>query len=129
MRPGEGRILTAGPTGSSADLPTREWIVAALLFGLMLVEGLREGGFWRADAFVVAVAAAGFLTAAISITPSDRRSSMVMVSVVVLALWWLVRAQTSGSLREFLPLGASFLAFAAAFGSERPSTAVGPSVP
>jgi hypothetical protein len=122
MRPGEGRILTAEPTGSSADLPTREWIVAALLFGLMLVEGLREGGFWRADAFVVAVAAAVFLTAAIAITPSDRGSSMVMISVVLLALWWLVRAQTSGSLREFLPLGASFLAFAAAFAAVRPLT-------
>ena len=86
----------------------------------MLVEGLREGGFWRADAFVVAVAAVGFLLVATVVTPPDRRGSMAIVSILLLALWWLVRAGTSGSLVQFLPLGASFLAFAAAFATVRP---------
>jgi hypothetical protein len=54
------------------------------------------------------------------VAPPDRRSWWTIGSVVSLALWWLVRAQTSGSVSQFLPLGASFLAFAAAFAAVRP---------
>ena len=110
----------AEPAARYGETPTREWVAAALVLGLMLIVGLREGGFWRADAFVVAVAAVGFLLFATVVMPPDRRGSVVIVSIVLLALWWLVRAGTSGSLAQFLPLGASFLAFAAAFATVRP---------
>jgi len=116
----QGQRLTSEPTWSSAGAPVRGWVVAAILFGLMLVEGLREGGFWRADAFVVAVAAAGFLLVAVVVTPPDLRGSMVIVSILLLTLWWFVRAGIAGSPVQFLPLGASFLAFAAAFAVVRP---------
>ncbi len=112
--------LAAELTVGRRDSPPREWVVAALLFGLMLTEGLREGGFWRADAFVVAIASAALLVVAVIVAPPDRRSAAVIVGVVLLALWWLVRAGTSGSLAQFLPLGASLLAFAAAFAAVRP---------
>ncbi len=120
MRAGRGQNLTAEPTGDRKGAQPREWVVAAILYGLMLVEGLRQGGFWRADAFVAAVAAVGLLLASIFVAPPDRRSWWAIVSVVSLALWWLIRAQTSGSLTQFLPLGASFLAFAAGFAAVRP---------
>jgi hypothetical protein len=120
MTAGLGHSLTAEPTEGGEDSPAREWVVPALLFGLMLAEGLRQGGFWRADALVAAVAALVFLVAALLVAPPDRRSSLVIASVVLLALWWLVRARTTGSLAQFLPLGASCLAFAAAFAAVRP---------
>ena len=120
MGSGERRVLIPKTTGRSMGSPAREWFVASIIFGLMLVVGLRQGGFWRSDAFVVALAATGLLAAAIVVTPPDRRSSMVIVSVVLLDCWWLVRTQLSGSsLTQFLPLGASFLAFAAAFAAVR----------
>ena len=53
----------------------RLWVLAALLFGLLVVEGLRQGGFWPADAFVVALGAAGVLLAAAVVVPPDRRGS------------------------------------------------------
>ena len=120
MKEAHGLRRTAEPAVRCGETPTREWVAAALVFGLMLVEGLREGGFWRADAFVVAAVAVAFLLAATVLTPPGRRGSMVIVSILLLALWWLVRAGTSGSLAQFLPLGASFLAFAAAFATVRP---------
>ena len=120
MRAVRGQNLTAASTAGSTDSSLREWVVAAILFGLLIVEGLRQGGFWRTDALVAAVAAVGLLVAAILVAPPDRRSWWAIGSVLSLALWWLVRAQTSGSLAQFLPLGASFLAFAAAFAAVRP---------
>jgi O-Antigen ligase len=120
MREGQGQDLTATSAGDEAESSPREWIVAAVAFGLMLVEGVRQGGFWQADALVAAVAASGLLAAACVLDRPDRRGWWVILAVVSLALWWLVRAQTSGSLSHFLPLGASFLAFAAGFAAVRP---------
>ena len=99
---------------------TRLWVLAALLFGLLVVEGLRQGGFWPADAFVVALAAVGVLLAAAVVVPPDRRGLLVVGSILLLAAWWLIRAVTAGSPERFLPLGASMLAFAAAFVATRP---------
>ena len=120
MRTGPSQNLTAEPTRDRSDSPPREWVVAAILFGLMVVEGFRQGGFWPTDAFVASVAAVGLLIAGILVAPPDRRGWCAIVSVVSLAVWWLIRAQTSGSLTQFLPLGASFLAFAAGFAVVRP---------
>ena len=51
MRAGRGQNLTVEPTGDRKGAQPREWVVAAILYGLMLVEGLRQGGFWRAGRF------------------------------------------------------------------------------
>ena len=120
MGTGQRQLLPMRSAGQRRDAPAREWIVAAILFGLVVVEGLRQGGFWQADALVAAVAAVAVLVAAIVVAPPDRRSWWAIGSIVSLALWWLVRALTSGSEAQFLPLGASFLAFAAAFAAVRP---------
>ena len=95
-------------------------MLAALLFGLLVVAGLRQGGFWPADAFVVALGAAGVLLAAAVVVPPDRRGLLVVGSILLLAAWWLTRAVTAGPPEHFLPLGASMLAFAAAFVATRP---------
>ena len=119
MRAGRDQDVMA-EAGERTTPLSKECVVAAIIFGLMFVEGLRQGGFWQVDALVAAVAAAGLIVAAIVVAPPDRRSWWVIGSVVSLALWWLVRARTSGSVSQFLPLGASFLAFAAAFAAVRP---------
>jgi O-antigen ligase len=98
----------------------RQWVLAALLFGLLVVAGLRQGGFWPAAAFVVAMACIGVLLAAAVLVPPDRSGLLVAGSTVLLAAWWLARAVTSGTPESFLPLGASMLAFAAAFVVTRP---------
>jgi O-antigen ligase len=98
----------------------RLWVLAALLFCLLVVAGLRQGGFWPADAFVVAVAAVVVLLAVAVLVPPDRRGLLVVGSILLLAAWWLIRAVTAGSPGRFLPLGASMLAFAAAFAATRP---------
>ena len=113
-----------GGASAPAEVPTtqpqREWILAAVLFGLLVVEGIREGGFWSADAFVVAVLSIVVLVAGFVLVPPDRRSALLVGGILLLALWWLVRAATAETLRSFLPLGASMLAFAAAFVAVRP---------
>ncbi len=87
--------------------PQREWILAAVLFGLLVLEGIREGGFWSADAFVVAVVSIVVLVVGLIVVPPDRRSALLVGGILVLALWWLVRgahgrdvAQLPASRRE-----------------------------
>jgi hypothetical protein len=100
--------------------PAKEWVVAVALYGLMLVVGIREGGFWQTDAFVTLLASLICLIVALVANPTDRRSAMVLISIMALACWWLVRAVTAGLGAEFLPLGSSIVAFAAAFAAVRP---------
>lgn len=118
LRP--SRNLTRLATDAEIMPPAKEWVVAAALYGLTLVVGVREGGFWRADAFVVLLASLICLVVALVTNQTDRRSAMVLISVLALASWWLVRAATTGSVAEFLPLGSSIVAFAAAFAAVRP---------
>ena len=98
----------------------KEWVAAAALYGLMLVVGVREGGFWQTDAFVTLLASLICLIVALVANPTDRRTAIVLTSILALASWWLVRAATTGSGAEFLPLGSSIVAFAAAFAAVRP---------
>ncbi|HEY1652748.1 MAG TPA: O-antigen ligase family protein [Acidimicrobiales bacterium] len=111
-------LLTARPL--AAVNPTRQWIVAALLFGLMLIDGIRQGGFWPADAFVAAAGAVVLLVAAAVANPLDRRSGCVVVALILLAVWWGFRAATTDSIGAVLPLGATCVAFAGAFAAARP---------
>lgn len=109
----EARPTSHGPL-ESALLP------AALLLGLMVVVGVRQGGFWHADASVAAVGSVVLLASAAVISPLDRRAAGVAVALVALALWWGLRAVTSGMDGSVLPLGASCLACAAAYVVVRP---------
>jgi hypothetical protein len=90
-------------------------LIVPVLAGLMIVEGERQGGFWRADALVVTAVVVAALVAEAVLVPQDRRGWAVVAGTVVLALVWLVRAATSGSAATFLPFGASVLGFGAAF--------------
>jgi len=95
-------------------------VVPALLFVFAVSAGLQDGGFWPAEAAEVAVVSAVLLAVAVIVAPLGRRSSLVVVSLVVLALWWALRALVARSGAGFLPFGGSILAFAAAFAAVRP---------
>jgi hypothetical protein len=105
---------------SNALAAPREWVLAAVLFGLLLIVGVREGGFWYADALLTAIASVVVLLIAVIVNPLDRRAGAVVVCAVLLAAWWAIRATATGSMSAFLPLGASMLAFAAALAAVRP---------
>ncbi len=120
MDPGKALVPAPSDHDPSAWAPGKEWMAAALVLGIMLVVGIRQGGFWHADAFVVMVVSSGCLAGALLTNRVDRRSASLIVSVLALAAWWLVRALTSGSSAAFLPLGSSMVAFAAAFAAVRP---------
>ncbi len=112
-----------GPCATPEEQTTqgqREWILAAALFGLLVVEGIREGGFWPSDSLFVAIASVVVLAVGMVLVPPDRRSMLLVGSILLLALWWLTRALTAETIRSFLPLGASMLGFAAAFVAVRP---------
>jgi O-Antigen ligase len=105
--------------GAKTSAPTLV-VLAALLYGLALVAGLRDGGFWPRDALVVAVTSLVLLAVATIAGPRDRAGLLVTGGLLLLALWWLLRAVTAASPAAFLPFGASILAFAAAFAVVRP---------
>jgi hypothetical protein len=94
-------------------------MAAALVFGLLLIAGVREGGFWHTDAFVVAAGSIVLLAVAVAINPLGRRALGVVAALVALALWWGVRATTAESLWAILPFGASCLACASAYAAVR----------
>ena len=102
--------------------PSTSWIPAALVLVLAAAAGWQDGGFWYTEALAVTAIAMVLLAAALVIAPPDRISAFVLISVGLLALWWLLRAVTAGSGADFLPLGASIVAFAAAFAAVRPLT-------
>jgi hypothetical protein len=106
-------------TASRSELSQRDWICAAVLYGLLIVEGWREGGFWSGDAMTVALVSVVVLIAALSLDRPDPRGMLLVGSVVSLAAWWLIRAIASGVPERFLPLGASMLGFAAAYTATR----------
>jgi len=106
------------PDGRPDRLDRR--ILPGLVLVLAAVAGLRDGGFWHAEALAVALIAGVLLAAAAVAAPPDRRSTLVLASLGLLALWWYVRSVTAGSGTDFLPLGASIIAFAAAFAAVRP---------
>jgi hypothetical protein len=102
------------------DPPNRAFLLAAPLFALVFVVGVREGGFWHADAVIAAVGSVFLLVAAAIVTPFDRRAICVVAALGALALWWGARAAVVGSLSAVLPFGASCLACAGAYAVVRP---------
>ena len=87
---------------------------------LAAVAGWRQGGFWQNEALAVTLIAGVLLVAVLVVAPPDRGSSYVVGSLGLLALWWGIRSVTAGAGTDFLPLGASIIAFAAAFTAVRP---------
>jgi hypothetical protein len=120
--------MTAAPRNSvmhslalpAARVPVTDWVVPALVFVLAVSASLQRGGFWPAEAAEVALVSAALLVAAVIVTPLDRRSFLLVASLVVLALWWAIRAMVASSGAGFLPFGGSILAFVAAFAAVRP---------
>ncbi len=110
------REVRASPQGEATTRVGTEssWLVLTLV-GLMAVEAVRDGGFWKPDAVVVASVSVVFIVVQLVQRRHDRWSWMVVASFVALALWWYVRAATVGPVSSFLPLGASILGFGAAF--------------
>lgn len=106
------------PSGRQERLDQR--VVPGLVLVLGAVAGWRDGGFWQAEALAVAVIAALLLIAALVAAPPDRQSTFVLGSLGLLAIWWYIRSATAGPGADFLPLGASIIAFAAAFAAVRP---------
>lgn len=102
------------------DTFDRALLLPALLFGLMAILGLRQGGFWHSDAFVAAIGSLALLAVAAITHPFDRRAFFVVGALVALALWWGARAAIAGSLDAVLPFGASCLACASAYAVVRP---------
>ena len=94
-------------------------VVAGLVLVLTLAAGWRDGGFWPAEAAAIALIAVVLLAVSLVTAPPDRGSTFVIVSLLVLAAWWWIRSATCGGGADFLPLGASMLAFAAAFAATR----------
>ena len=86
---------------------------------LTLAAGWRDGGFWPAQAAAIALIAVVLLAVSLVTAPRDRGSTFVIVSLLVLTAWWWIRSATCGGGADFLPLGASMLAFAAAFAATR----------
>ena len=117
MQQGQG-VFEARPTPRGQRTPAL--LLPALLFGLMLIVGVRQGGFWHADAFVAAAGSVALMVAAAIAHPFDRRALSVVAALVALALWWGVRAVTTTSLSAVLPFGASCLACAGAYAVVRP---------
>jgi hypothetical protein len=116
--------LPAGRHGRHASVTTAEapntWTAPSLLLALAAVAGWRAGGFWHAEAAAIAVIAGVLLVAALIGAPPDRRGAVVIGSLGLLTVWWCIRSVTAGPGTDFLPLGASMIAFAAAFAAVRP---------
>jgi hypothetical protein len=96
-------------------------LVAVGLGALALIETLLDGGFWSADALTITVVAALaclILWATGAIAPG-RPERLVLAGALGLAAWWAIRGGTTGDLGQFDPLGASLVAFAAAFAAVR----------
>lgn len=75
---------------------------------------MRQGAFYPRDAFVVAVCS--IVLVAMCFPGRDSAPARrVTIALLACATWWFVAAALHGRTASFLPLGASFLGFAAAF--------------
>lgn len=86
----------------------------ATIVGMLAAALLRQGAFYPATSFGLALVATAVLIRCL-VSNRDRAARTVAVAVGVLAGWWLARALSAHTPSAFLPLGASMLAFLAAF--------------
>jgi hypothetical protein len=89
------------------------------------LEGIRQGGFWPADALTVALVALALIVGQMVRGQVPRSLVWALASLLTLAAWWLARAGLAGHVKTFLPLGASLLGFAAALVVVQPLPAAG----
>jgi hypothetical protein len=107
-------VVFQSPAPTATRGATASTTIAAVAIGVTAEAIVRQGAFYRTDAVVVAVVAAGLVVAGLA-AGVERRHLTVIVPVVALALWWLAGAARHDSLPSFLPLGASMLGFGAGF--------------
>lgn len=88
--------------------------LGAIVVGATAAAIYQQGAFFPRDAFGVAVISVPLAVIAL-LRNRDRPAVAVSLTVGGLATWWFVRAELERSPIAFLPLGASFLAFLAAF--------------
>ncbi|MGA2835090.1 MAG: glycoside hydrolase family 43 protein [Acidimicrobiales bacterium] len=105
---------TDDPAGGSAQSTTVVAAMAAVLVGILAGALYRQGTFYPAEAFGMAVLC-GIAAAVILVGHRDRYGLVVTGALGGLTGWWLARSFTEHSPAAFLPLGASFLAFLAAY--------------
>ena len=98
------------PAARSGPLP----IGLVVLASVTVVEIVRQGAFYPADAFAVAVVSLVLIVSSL-VVGVDRRALGVVVAVGACAAWWMVSAERHSEPKSFLPLGASMLGFLAAF--------------
>jgi O-antigen ligase len=89
--------------------------LVVIVLGLMLVELARQGGFWKPDSLVVAVAAMILILGQVLFIPASRTHWAVICSLLALAAWWFIRASISGPGTNAMPFAASIAGFVAAF--------------
>jgi len=107
--------MPGSPAAASARLAGGPLPAAfAVTAGLTAAEIVRQGAFYPADAFVVAVISAGLIVRSSSIG-IDRRARSVTLAVAACTMWWFLSAVVHSRAQAFLPLGASMTAFLAAF--------------
>jgi len=107
--PCEIRSNDAAPSTSRGAIA----ISFAVLAVLTSVEIVRQGAFYKPDAFVVMVIALGL--AMVGVIGADRRSCRVAGAIAALSVWWLVTAVIHGRTPSFLPLGSSMVGFFGSF--------------
>ena len=99
------KSLTVPHVPAAVRDPASAWVVAALVFAVAVAAVLRDGGFWPDAARLVAVASALLWPPALLLGSPDRRTALVLCSLVLFSAWWLVRAGTTGSVGAFLRSG------------------------
>jgi hypothetical protein len=94
----------------------QRWDAAlAALTGLLIIGAVaHEGAFASRDALIVTCGAL-VLGALRVVAGVPARVARVCLAFGALALWWYARAKVTGPGAQFLPLGASIVAFGAAF--------------
>jgi hypothetical protein len=104
------------PAGGSGQSTTAVAAMAAVLVGILAGALYRQGTFYPAEAFGMAVLCAVAVAVVVVLAGHrDRHGLLVVTALGGLTGWWLARSLAEHSLAAFLPLGASFLAFLAAY--------------
>lgn len=110
-----GPLVEADSAPHPSATPFLIWLPAAVLLGLGVVEVIRDGGFWRPDAIVVAIISLPLIAAALLPRRLDGRSLAFVGAAALVTGWWLLRAVETSSWRTFFPFGASMLGLVATF--------------
>jgi hypothetical protein len=113
LRPVEDEVLQADRRTPGAS-PVGMAVPAAVVVGMTAAAVYQKGAFYPLDAFGVVVVS--LVLVAVALRRERERAAVVAAATLLgLAAWWMIRAVGTRGAVEFLPLGASFLGFLAAF--------------